>query len=391
MLSLDVACAMRGKPTARPGLAPRLMLGVAGLCLLASGCQRAEPDARLLPPLVRVSEARQALQPERGFTGVVAARVQSDLGFRIAGKVVERLVDSGQEVKRGQRLMRIDAVDLELATAARSSAVEAARARAARTAFEEQRLRRLVAKQAVSAIAYNQAKTAADAAAAEFGAAESESRVARNETSYAILAADADGVVVQTLAEPGQVVAAGQAVIRLAHAGPREAVVEFPETLRPEPNSKARAQLYGDEGVTYTATLRQLAESANALTRTYEARYVLDGAAASAPLGATITVQVPDMRLTAAVQVPLSAVVDKGQGPGVWIIEPTSAERATVAWRAVTISAIGAEAASVSIGLSDGERFVAMGAHLLNADDAVRLPSPSAGPIADAAPATRAP
>jgi len=271
------------------------------------------------------------------------------------------------------------------------SAVEAARAQAARTAFEEQRLRRLVAKRAVSAISYNQAKTSADAAAAELAAAKSESRVARNEASYASLVADADGVVVQTFAEPGQVVAAGQAVIRLAQAGPREAVVELPETLRPEANSKARAQLFGKEGVTYAATLRQLAQSANVLTRTYEARYVLDGAAASAPLGATITVQVPDTRLTAVVQIPLSAVADKGKGPGVWIIKPISEERATVAWRAVTVSAIGTEAASVSMGLRDGDQFVAMGAHLLNADDVVRLPSPNVGPVADAAFAPRAP
>src|SRR5207237_4692694 len=116
--------------------------------------------------------------------------------------------------------------------------------------------------------------------------------VARNETGYAILFADADGVVIETLAEPGQVVGAGQIVARVARAGLREAIIELPETLRPAIGSIGRATLYGS-GLTGPAKLRQLSDAANRHTRTFEARYVLDGRLANAPLGSTISIHIP--------------------------------------------------------------------------------------------------
>jgi RND family efflux transporter MFP subunit len=312
-------------------------------------------------------------QPEREFTGVILARVQSDLGFRVPGKVVERMVDTGQNVKRGQRLMRIDTTDLELATAARLSAVEAARARATQAASDERRYRALSASGTVSAMLYEQSKTAAESAAADLRATEAQANVARNEASYAVLLSDADGVVAQTLVEPGQVVAAGQTVVRLAHTGPREASVNLPETLRPSLGSTARARLYAGKGPLVSARLRQLSESADASTRTYEARFVLDGAGAEAPLGSTVTVMIPDTRQFAALQIPLSALTDRGQGTGVWVIASDTSQFATVAWRPVTVAELGDETATLVGGLNAGDRFVAMGAHLLHPGDRVRL------------------
>src|SRR5688572_18735447 len=202
-------------------------------------------DPRLQPPLVRTETVEMSVQSERSFTGVVAARVQSDLGFRVPGKILGRLVDAGQTVKRGQALMRIDPTDLRLATRAHEEAVTAAKARGRQAANDEVRYRRLVSANFVSGAAYDKVKAAADAARAELNAAEARADVARNETGYAVLLADADGVVVETLAEPGQVVAAGQVVVRVAHAGRREAVIELPETLRPAIGSTGRAILYG--------------------------------------------------------------------------------------------------------------------------------------------------
>ncbi len=176
--------------------------------LLLAGCNSTEPDPRTAPPLVRVLRPAIAGEVIHEFTGVVAARVQSDLGFRLGGKVVQRLVDTGQAVRRGQPLMRIDGTDLALATRASLGSVEAARARATQTAADEARLRDLVGAGAVSASAYDQAKAAADAARAQLVATQAQARVARNETGYAVLVADADGTVVETLAEPGQVVGA---------------------------------------------------------------------------------------------------------------------------------------------------------------------------------------
>lgn len=353
---------------------------VALACVMAlTGCREAEPDARQLPPRVVVLEAANVAQPARAFTGVVAARVQSDLGFRVAGKLVARLVDRGQAVKQGQPLMRLDIADLELQAQARRAAVKSARARATQTASEEKRLRGLVQRGAVSALAYDQAKAAASAADADLRAAEAQAEVARNAASYAVLLADADGIIVDTLAEPGQVVAAGQAVIRLAHAGPREARVDLPETLRPTLGSSATARLYGPRGASVSATLRQLSQSADPVSRTFEARYTLSGDAADAPLGATVTLDIPDAQAAATLQIPLSALADEGRGTGVWVIEnvDAAAQEATTAWRPVTVVGVGDESASINAGLAAGERFVAMGAHMLHAGTRVRL---GAGP-----------
>jgi multidrug efflux pump subunit AcrA (membrane-fusion protein) len=130
--------------------------------------------------------------------------------------------------------------------------------------------------------AREQAKAASDTAKAQLAAAEAEAGVAENQATYSVLVADADGTVTQTLGEPGQVVSAGQAVVRLAQSGPREAVVALPETIRPAIGSLADASLYGSDGRRYAAHLRQLSDSADPQTRTYEARYVLDGDAAAA-------------------------------------------------------------------------------------------------------------
>ena len=187
-------------------------LAVAGLLPIAlAACSDATSsvDPRTQAPLVRVAPVATAIQAEPSFSGVVAARVQSDLGFRLPGKILERLVDAGQSVKRGQALMRIDPTDLKLATRARDEAVAAATARARQTAEDESRYRDLVLAGAVSASAYDKIKAAADSARAELKAAQAQADVAQNETGYAVLLADSDGVVVETLGEPGQVVGAG--------------------------------------------------------------------------------------------------------------------------------------------------------------------------------------
>jgi RND family efflux transporter MFP subunit len=326
-------------------------------------------DPRVQPPLVRIETVEISAQSERSFTGIVAAHVQSDLGFRVSGKVLGRLVDAGQTVQRGQALMRIDPADLRLAMRAHEEAVAAAKARGRQAADDEVRYRRLVSANFVSAAAYDKVKTAADAARAELNAAEARADVARNETSYAVLLADADGVVVETLAEPGQVVSAGQVVVRLAHAGRREAAIELPETLRPAIGSTAGATLYGN-GLRGSAKLRQLSDAANRATRTFEARYVLDDRLAEAPLGSTISIQISDGRLAPALQVPIGAIFDPGKGPGVWLVE---GEMPRVTWRAVQIAGLSSEAASVIGSLQAGDRVVAIGAHLLHEGEHVRL------------------
>jgi RND family efflux transporter MFP subunit len=335
------------------------------LALAACG-SKPSSDPRTEAPLVRAATVQGAAAAERAFTGTVAARVQSDLGFRVSGKVLERLADTGQAVKRGQVLMRLDPADLNLAARALQEAAAAARARALQTAEDEARYRDLRGTGAISASAYDQAKAAADAARAQLGAAEAQAEVARNASRYTDLLADADGVVMEMLAEPGQVVSAGQTVARVAHAGQREAVIQLPETLRPAAGSAAQATLYGKEN------LRQLSDTADRQTRTFEARYVLEGELARAPLGATVSIRMPgqDAAAQGGMTVPIGALHDAGKGPGVWLIQ---GEPAKVSWRPVTVQQLGDDAARVAGRLKQGDRIVALGTHLLREGEPVRL------------------
>jgi RND family efflux transporter MFP subunit len=263
--------------------------------------------------------------------------------------------------------MRIDPTDLRLATRAHEEVVAAAKARARQTAEDEARYRDLVST-AVSASAYDKVKAAADSARAELKAAQARADVARNETGYAVLLADADGVVVETLAEPGQVVGAGQVVVRVAHAGRREAVIELPETLRPAIGSSGRASLYGS-GLTGAAKLRQLSDAANPQTRTFEARYVLEDRLADAPLGSTVSIEIPNGRSAPALQVPIGAIFDPGKGPGVWLVEGDVPQ---VTWRAVQVAGLSEDAAFIAGGLAAGDHVVVLGAHLLHEGEPVR-------------------
>jgi len=224
----------------------------------------------------------------------------------------------------------------------------------------------------VSASAYDKLKAAADAARAELKAARAQAEVAHNEMGYAVLFADSDGVVVDTLAEPGQVVGAGQVVVRVAHAGHREAVVELPETLRPAVGSVGRATLYGN-GLTGAAKLRQLSDAADPQTRTFEARYVLAGRLADAPLGSTVSIEIPNGRSAPMLQVPIGAIFDPGMGPGVWLVNAEGPVGTKVTWRAVQLAGLGEDSARIVGGLAAGDRVVALGAHLLREGEQVRL------------------
>jgi RND family efflux transporter MFP subunit len=217
---------------------------------------------------------------------------------------------------------------------------------------------------------YDQDREALDTAKAQLDAAEAQARVSNNSSEYAVLLADADGVVVQTLSEPGQVVTAGQTVIQLAHDGPREALINLPEGVRPDLGTIASARLYGQDQ-TYQARLRELSDAADPGSRTFAARYVLEGEAASAPLGSTVTITLATNQSSGnqSVLVPVGAIYDPGNGPGVWIVD----DKSEVKFRSVKIASIGQEEVIVSRGVDPGEKVVALGAHLLHDGQAVSL------------------
>jgi RND family efflux transporter MFP subunit len=354
------------------------------LALTLAGCQtRAQDDPRTQPELVRVATVVSPTAGSESFTGSVTARVQSDLGFRVSGKVISRLVDVGQTVLAGQKLMQIDITDYAHAittqaenVTTQSENVAAARARADQAAADELRYRGLVRTGAVSASIYDQIKAAADAtqaqlagAQAQLAAAQAQEKIARDQGDYSILVADSNGTVVETLAEPGQVVAAGQTVVKLAHGGPREAAVYLPETVRPVLGSVVQATLYGAVK-SAPARLRQLSDSADPATRTFEARYVLEGKNADAPLGATVTIGLPVPSIAGSLVVPNAAITDRGNGPGVWIVDEASR---AVTFRPVTVLHLSEEETYVGDGLRSGEHIVALGAHLLTEGQHIRI------------------
>lgn len=338
------------------------------LIMVQPGHTEEATDPRIMAPLVSVTKAKLPAATNRSFTGTIAARVQSDVGFRVPGKIVERLVGLGDEVKAGQPLMRMDETDLRLALTAKRNAAAAAKAVFVQAAADEKRYAMLVKNGlAASPQRYDQAKAALDTSAAQFAAAEAEEQVAENEAAYATLVADVDGTIVETLGEPGQVVTAGQPVIRLAKAGPREALVWLPENLRPEVGAIAQAAVYG-RPTEEKAVLRQISSAADPQTRTYETRWVLEGSASSAPLGATVTISVQNKDEPADAEVPVGALLDDGRRTGVWIVNDQSS---SVHFREVKVERIGEERAVVS-NLKVGETIVALGAHLLQEGARVR-------------------
>ena len=348
----------------RPMMTVSLMAGWLAVPLMIAGCSKpAAKDPRLQPPTVEVFKVEAAGSNVRTFTGVVEARVQSDLGFRVGGKILQRSVDVGQRVHKGQVLMRLDSVDLELAFAAQQANVEATRARYTQAKADEARFARLVESNAVSRQENEQARTALDSTRAQLEAAEAQARVSDNSNKYAFLLADADGVIVRTIGEPGQVVAAGQTVIQLAHDGPREALINLPEGVRPDLGTNASAGLYGQDQ-RYPAKLRQLSAAADPASRTFEARYVLEGEAASGPLGSTVTITLVTKPSSGhqAVRVPVGAVHDRGSGSGLWVVD----DKSEVTFRSVEVASVGKEEAVLSGGVQVGEEVVAVGAHLLH-------------------------
>jgi RND family efflux transporter MFP subunit len=272
--------------------------------------------------------------------------------------------------RRAVSLMRIDAVDLQLAASAARDQVRSAEAQAAQAIAEEARQRRLLDAGAVSRSAYDAALAAAQSAQAAVDAARSGARQADNQASYGALVADADGVVTEVLAQPGQVVAAGTVVVRLARAGNREAAVAVPETQIATLPRSGQALPFGDT-TPIPALLREVAGVADPMTRTFDARFVLSRS--DLPLGSTVTIELP-RATTTEVLVPLAALHDRGAGPGVWAVQKDQ-----VRFKPVRVIRLGEEAAAIAAGsLANGERIVTLGANQLREGERIRLAATTA-------------
>ena len=340
------------------------------LLILLSGCNsQADPSANAAPARpVLAAKVEAAASQQNAYTGVVAARTESDLGFRVSGKVIERKVDPGQHVSRGDTLLVLDIGDFELALRSAKNRVNAAQAQLRQRRDDANRYQRLASTGAVSRQIFDQAATNLQVAQAQL-AAQSDASQIENRRTYSVLRADGDGVITDVRVERGQVVAEGQIVARLAHDGAREAIIHLPENLRDRASQKALALPFGAPDQAVNATLRELSASADPVTRTYRARYVLHGRVERFALGSTITLRLQGNGQPPHTRVPIGALHDAGNGTGVWLIGADD----KVSFAPVTVASLGQEDALLCGGVSPDQLIVALGAHLLHPGDSVRL------------------
>ena len=334
------------------------------LTLLLAACSEPPPPAAA-PRLVRtliVGAGETGLDGGlRSYSGEVRARIETTLGFRIAGKIVERRVDAGMAVKAGQVLARLDPADAGLQMAQ-------AEAQQALAAAEVARFRDLKAKNYISASALDAKETA-------FKAADAQAQLSKNQAAYTTLVSDRAGVIGAVLAEPGQVVSAGQAVFRLAPDGEREIAISFPEGQVSgfRLGQTAEVSFWATEKggqKTLSGRLREISPVADPVTRTYAARVSLKDADPLLPLGMSATVRFPsEAGGNTKLVVPLAAIFQQGNQPAVWKLGTDNA----VILQAVTVSAFTDRGAVVTAGLAGGEQIVAAGVNLLTAGEKVRV------------------
>jgi RND family efflux transporter MFP subunit len=356
-------------------LAPLVMVGLA---LLTGACNQTHEVAKQAPPPpVLVTEAHFAPREEaQALAGVVKARIESDLAFRIAGKIATRLVDTGAVVREGDPLARLDDADFRLQLEEAQAEESSANAALAQTEAEERRLTTLSRQGWTANADFDRAHSAADQARAAVVRAERAVALARHSIDYATLRADADGVISAVSAEPGQVVAAGAPIVRLAHANELEAAVSVPETLVDRARSApARVGFWALPGVSVAAKLRELAPTSDPATRTYPARFTLIEEPADVRLGMSLTVAL-QADSAAVARVPISAVFDAGRGPSVWVVDPVTA---TLSAARVGLAGYDSDSVFIGSGVPEGAKIVALGVHKLDQGEKVRVVDSLAG------------
>lgn len=357
-----------------------LLLPLVGLALGVglSGCTESKGDAAQRPEIVRAVVTQQVAyeprQPSRTFVGTVRPRIESDLGFRVGGKVAERLVQTGERVKAGQALARLDETDLKLQREQAEAEVQAARASLAQATAEDQRLATLRREGWSTASAVDRQRAAVEEARGRLSRAERALSLAANNLAYATLRADADGVVTQTSIEPGQVVAQGQPSVRVARLDSREAVVAIPEALIDRARrAEAQVGLWSEPGRRFSASLRELSPSADPATRTYLARFTIEQAPDDLEFGLTASVTLSDRDNEKVARLPLSALYNDGAGPSMFVVNPADG---SLALRRIDVLAYEAREVLVRGGLEPGDLVVTLGVQKLDIGQRVRLAQP---------------
>lgn len=342
--------------------------------LALGGCseQQAKESEKGRPVLVATVHY-QSQSPERSFVGTIRPRIETDMGFRVPGKVAKRLVEVGQIVDVGQPLATLDEVDLKLQAEQAEAELSAATGVLAQASAAEGRANDLRGRGWSTQAQVDQTKAAADEARARLNRAERSVELTKNSLSYANLLADTRGVVTATLVEPGQVVASGQTAIRVARSAEKEAVVAIPETLvNFAKTGAASVTLWSEPGKKYTAKLREIAPAADTATRTYLAKFSLPGADDAVSLGMTATLTLADPATERVARLPLSALFSQGDGPSLYVAD---AKTGDVVLKPVSVKAYETNDVLITSGVEEGASVVALGVQKLDPAQKVRIVS----------------
>jgi RND family efflux transporter MFP subunit len=353
----------------------RLLAGIvlAVLAIALAGCNElaAEKVAPSRPVLVATVHY-EAESPERSFVGTIKPRIETDMGFRVPGKVANRLVEVGQTVDVGQPLATLDEVDLKLQAEQADAELHAATGVLAQAAAAEQRAKDLRAKGWTTDAQMDQAKAAADEARARLNRAQRSVELTNNSLSYATLVADTRGVVTATLIDAGQVVASGQTAIRVARFAEKEAVVAIPETLLGRAkDGVATVTLWSEPDKKYAAKLREIAPAADPATRTYLAKFSLPNAGENVSLGMTATLTLSDPATERVARLPLSALYSQGGSPSLYIVDASG----DVTLKPVSVKSYESNDVVISGGVEEGAKVVALGVQKLDPTQKVRAVS----------------
>jgi multidrug efflux system membrane fusion protein len=359
----------------RKALLATAAVGAVALVALGAFSWKHAPAAAVSEPVVRparIAEIRfRSHMHSLTLAGIVAPRIETTLGFRVAGKVTAREVDVGTAVLAGQLIARIDPTDYRLAVDNARAALASAEADYARAKADLDRYQALRGSAAFMTQTLDTRQSISSTTLAKVEQARSQLATAENNLGYTELRTDAAGVITAVQAEVGQVLAQGQGMVKLARIEELEILVGVPEhrlkTVREA--SRVSFELWSDTGHRYAARLRELSPSADAMTRTYPARFTVVDQPPFIGIGmtATLTLARPDTEFLA--EVPLSAIFQQGTQPAVWVVDKTSG---AVALRPVTIARWRDETALIASGVQDGEIVAAAGVHKLEPGQKVK-------------------
>ncbi len=343
-------------------------LGLAACGEAKSDATEAKPDRPVL--VTQVHYAPET--PVRTFDASIRPRIETDHGFRVSGKVARRLVDVGDTVAPGQALGTLDDTDLKLQLEQAEAEASAAKISLEQAGADEERGSQLRRSGWTSQAAFDKLRSAAEEARGRDRRAQRAVELATNSVAYSTLTADSAGVVTATFIEPGQVVAIGQAAIRVAKLGEKEAVVAAPESLLDlARRGEARVTLWSAPNHIYQARLRELAPAADSTTRTYAARFSLPDADDVVALGMSATLTLRDLHGAPVAKVPLSALFNQGAGPALWVVGTDG----TLQLKQVSVARYDGDWAYVTDGVEDGASIVMLGVQKLDSHEKVRVVS----------------